>query len=729
MKIFSYSKPSFLFSAVIFVFFAFGAAIFFRPFSEIQVSRSASAMSTPPDSVIQQNKNSVDSIYRSILLAADKLLAGKNYEKCMLELEKAQKMRPNDPVLKDRIVKTRLLVIEQKNQNTDYLKALASGDKYFESKDYLNAKASYQLAVGQNPDDSIAKSKLRKTMDLLRSTKAQNILYDVAVASADKLFQSHEYEKARLEYENASKILPSEQYPKTKVNEIVKIQVDKQVNEAEYTKAIAEADKFYGSKAFQSALKDYKRANNLKPDQKYPQDRIAELTALINAQMAKDEAYNKSIALADQLYTETRYIDSKKAYQQALTIKPAEEYPKTKIKEIDGLLAQARKVQEEYDKYISFADSFYIDKSYSRARENYLLASTVKPKENYPREMLSKVEKMMTGQEAALIKSLNEQYTTAIASADKLLTEKSFKPARDEYVKASNLKPLEDYPKVKIAEVDKILELSLKEKVLEDNYNAVISKADKLFTDKSYGLARTEYTNASGLKPAEGYPKERITVIDNLLAGIATQKALDEKYQAIVMNADKLLLAKTYDQARAEYVKAGEIKPEEQYPKTKLTEIDKIVADLAALKSLDENYRAAIALADQGMTDKNYEKAKQSYQEAGKLKPAEQYPKTKIAEIDRILQSMAAEKAQGEQYATVIRKGDSLLALKVYEPAQSAYQDAQKLKPAETYPREKIAEISGILGEMSRLAKLDTQYQTVISKADKLFTDKSYGLA
>ena len=100
MKIFSYSKPSFLFSAVIFVFFAFGAAIFFRPFSEIQVSRSASAMSTPPDSVIQQNKNSVDSIYRSILLAADKLLAGKNYEKCMLELEKAQKMRPNDPVLK-----------------------------------------------------------------------------------------------------------------------------------------------------------------------------------------------------------------------------------------------------------------------------------------------------------------------------------------------------------------------------------------------------------------------------------------------------------------------------------------------------------------------------------------------------------------------------------------------------------------------------------------------------
>ncbi|MCK9423913.1 MAG: hypothetical protein M0Q38_15090, partial [Bacteroidales bacterium] len=604
MKIFPNQKPASVIIIVLFALFVFGTTALFLTIPEISKPFSTGIHNNPPDTVLQQKQNPTDSVYRSILLQADKLLSEKKYEKCLIELEKAQKIKPNDPVLKERIVKTRLLMTAQNNQTAESQKALSSGDRYFDAKDYLNAKAAYQMAIGQNPDDSIAKAKLRKTLDLLRSTKAQNILYDVAVASADRLLQSHEYETAKVEYENASKILPSEQYPKTRINEIIKIQVDQQVNAAEYTKAIADADKFYESKAYQSALKDYKRANNLRPDEKYPQDRIAELTALINAQMTKDEAYKKAIATADQLFLGTQYGDAKKAYQQALTIKPEQEYPVKKIREIEGILAQARKVQEEYDKYIAYADSFYIEKSYVRAKDNYLLASTAKPKENYPRQMITKVEMMMAGQETALAKSLNEQYATAIAAADKLLTEKSYKPAKDEYLKASNLKPQEEYPKTKIVEVDRILEEILKEKAFEEKYSGFIANADKLFTDKSYTLARTEYSNASALKPAESYPKEKITLIDNLLAGIAAQKATEEKYQAAVANADKLMLAKTYDQARAEYTKAGDIKPDEQYPKTKIGEIDKILADLAALKSLDEKYSAAIAGADQLMLDK-----------------------------------------------------------------------------------------------------------------------------
>jgi len=68
--------------------------------------------------------------------------------------------------------------------------------------------------------------KLKKTMDLIRSRKAQNTLYDVAVANADRLFQAGDYDLANEEYENASRILPSEQYPKQKINEIVKIKVE-----------------------------------------------------------------------------------------------------------------------------------------------------------------------------------------------------------------------------------------------------------------------------------------------------------------------------------------------------------------------------------------------------------------------------------------------------------------------------------------------------------------------
>jgi len=45
---------------------------------------------------------------------------------------------------------------------------------------------------------------------------------------------------------------------------------------------------------FQNALLDYKDASSVKPEEKYPKDRIAELTPLLKAQKEKDEAYHKA---------------------------------------------------------------------------------------------------------------------------------------------------------------------------------------------------------------------------------------------------------------------------------------------------------------------------------------------------------------------------------------------------------------------------------------------------
>ncbi|MCK9204052.1 MAG: hypothetical protein M0P58_06365, partial [Bacteroidales bacterium] len=505
MKITTTSKPASVILVLLSVLAAFGAMNYY--FADQDFSHPIlTTLTHSPDSITQRKQSSGDSIYNSLINVADKFLKDKKFEQCLIELEKAQKIRPYDPMLKDRILKTKSLLNDQKTQTTEYQKDISLGDQYFEAKDYLNAKASYQLAIGQMPGDSVAKIKLRKTMDLLRSSKARNILYDVAVASADRLFQAQDFEKARIEYENASKIIPGEQYPKTKINEIIKIQVDRQVKDEEYTRSITSADKFYAAKAYQPALKDYKKANAIKPDEKYPQDRIAELTALITAQMAKDEAYKKAIANADQLFREIQFANAKKGYQQALTIKPEEIYPKDKILEIDGLLSKAKQQQESYDQYIAFADSLYIDKNYQKAKENYLLASSVKPKENYPKEMVSKVEQMITGHDAALARSLNEQYTNAIASGDKLFSEKSYLLSRAEYLKASNLKPLEQYPKEKITEVN--------ERLLEDQYLGLIRKGDSLLTAKVYEAALLSYQGALKVKPGEVYPQGKVAEIN-----------------------------------------------------------------------------------------------------------------------------------------------------------------------------------------------------------------------
>ena len=331
-------------------------------------------------------------------------------------------------------------------------KSIASGDKYFAAKDYLNAKAAYQVAVDQNPADQTAKDKLKKTRDLLRSQKAQNILFDVAVASADKLFQAGEYEKAKAEYENAAKLLPGDPYPKNKINEIIKLQVDKKVKDDEYAKAIASADKSFTMNNLQIALLDYKKANTIKPDEKYPQTRIKTITDLLAAQKAKDDAYNKAIMIADQNFKELRYPDAVKSYKDALAIKPDQIYPKNKISEIEALLARTKKSQEDYEKLITLADSLYIDKKYFKARENYVSASSIKPSESYSKGMISKADKMLTRQEAAMAKALDDQYNKAIADADKLLSENSYDKARETYVKPPDLSPESSTQKIKYSQ-------------------------------------------------------------------------------------------------------------------------------------------------------------------------------------------------------------------------------------------------------------------------------------
>jgi len=664
------------------------------------------------------------------------------------------------------------------------LKSLESGDRYFKTKDYLNAKSAYQVAVSQDPFNETAKTKLRQTMDLLRSQKAQNILFDVAVASADKLYQAGDYDRALQEYENASKLLPSDPYPKNKINEIIKIRVDNQVKEEEYKKAIANADRLLQMKSYPGALADYKKAAGIRPDEKYPKDRIRELDGLIATQKAKDEAYSKAIAQADQSFTASQYPGALKSYKDALAIKPEQAYPKDRIREIEGILARNARSQADYDKYLGIADSLYIEKNYLRARENYLMASSVKPSEAYPKEMASKAEKMLTGQEAAMTKALEEQYAKTLAGADKLFSERSYEPARAEYAKASNLKPSEQYPKDKVAEIDKIFADALKDK--EERYRLAIAAGDKASAGKIWETARTEYTNALEIKPEEVYPKTKLAEIEKLITADAKQKAADARYantigkgdsllmvkaylasksafenasrmkpeevypknkiveinmilykleqqkqqdalySGMLAKADKLLAEKSYESARAEYVRASDLKPSESYPKEKMTKIDSILSDLSALKALNDRYTSALAAADKLFSAKSYEKARTGYQEALALKSSEKYPADRIAEIDGILAGIAAAKSLDENYAAAIAAADKLLAEKSYEPAKTEYVRALDLKPLQEYPKTRIAEIDKVLAEIARLKEIDDRYAAAIALGDKLLADKSY---
>ena len=171
--------------------------------------------------------------------------------------------------------------------------------------------------------------------------------------------------------------------------------------------------------------------------------------------------------------------------------------------------------------------------------------------------------------------------------------------------------------------------------VIHDNYVAAIAKADKAFAAKNYEEARLDYFEAQKYKPSENYPKTKIDEIGKIIA-----------YDTDIKKANNELSSKSYEQSLADYEAANKLFPNEKYPIEKIAEIKALMAKESEAEELERRYREAITKADASFNTKDYPTAKNQYTNAASLKPKEQYPKDKLKEIERLLAVTVVTKSE-----------------------------------------------------------------------------------
>ena len=496
------------------------------------------------------------------------------------------------------------------------------------------------------------------------------------------------------------------------------------------------------------------------PDESYPKEKITELQTLIEETNKTKAAYDETIASADRLFNLKYYENARKEYEKALNAKPDEDYPAAQIKEIDKILVQ----KNEFDRLVNLADEAYGNKDMETAKTNYQAALKIYPDENYPKTMIDKVNSSLLANAG----SKDELYQKSIAEADKFLSAKDYTNALKEYENASALKPAEQYPTQKIAEVK-----GLMDKISGDEleFNRAVQRGEQLMAQKDYTSARGEFTKASQLKPNESYPKEKLQEINQLLKqqdenqasfdqSVAKadeyyakkeydqalneyQKALviipgqkdvtdkideinrmksglaakDNQFASLLSEADKLFDKASYNEAKGKYNEILVIEPDDEHAKARIAEIDQIQT---AQREIENNYNKTIAAADIYFKNQEFESARTEYQKASSLKPAELYPANKLVELNNILEGQAA---QQNSYDQLIAGADKLYSEGKYEQARIEYQKALDLRPNEKYPAEKIAEISKLLNSF---ADENKEYNDAISAADELFNLKKY---
>ncbi len=655
----------------------------------------------------------------------------------------------------------RLTASELAALRRDYDTVLKKAGAEFDNGDYLLALDDYKMASRIFPSEKFPKDRIAEIRDLIavlgleaELERQQAEKYAQLISQADQQFKAREYPASRENYTQALYVRPDDAYATGQIAEIERLIADMQTRQM-YGDIIAVADNAFKEKLWDESKKRYQEALSIRPGESYPQAQIALIDAEILrlSQMAeKQSTFESAVLNGDASYAKQFYPKAIEYYRAALAIRPDD----------PGVVAKIEKVEKEqkdindklfYDETIANADRSFKRLEYEQARELYTTALSVMPGQAHPQRQIDAIGKIV---------EQSREYDTLVARADASLAAENYTSARDDFMAAMEIRPGEKYPAQKIREIDAVLATMAKE---DQQYRQLIATADKFFNARQFTQAKTEYQKAAAQKPADSYPPEMLGKIAELEAEqlrmaeeqrlaeesrqMAEQQQRDQRYQALVDEADRLVAANDMVPAVSKFRDAMEVKPQESYPLQRIEEIRGIIARQTEAQ---KTYDTAIAAADRAFNQQRYAEARTGYQQAQQAKAAEAYPAGQLAKIDAIEAEQASQLAeqarqlaekeaeQARQLAEKQAEQARLLAEKEAEEARQLAEEARQLAEKEAEEARKLAEKQAeqarqlaekqAADEAARLAAMearDREYADAIARADGLFNQQQYG--
>ncbi|PKR81610.1 hypothetical protein CW751_03545 [Brumimicrobium salinarum] len=265
----------------------------------------------------------------------------------------------------------------------------------------------------------------------------------------------------------------------------------------------------------------------------------------------------------------------------------------------------------------------------------------------------------------------------------------------------------------------------------EAKYNALIQEADQLFNEESYDDALNKYVEALQVpgKEAEEHPNNRLLEIEGILQKkeeeeLAYQQE-NQAYLNVIEAADNFAENEDYEKALQKYREAAEMKSDEQYPKDRILDIEKTIANLEKKDAYDD----LITQADNFFNQNSLQAARDKYQEANRLLPDENYPKEQLDAIQDKLDAQSAQRQQKENYNKAIAAADKLYDDEDYAGAIEKYEEAISYESAATYPVERIKLSKTRLKELEDQQETKEMFNQLVADADQAVGAKNYELA
>jgi tetratricopeptide (TPR) repeat protein len=506
--------------------------------------------------------------------------------------------------------------------------------------------------------------------------------YDEAIIVGDSLFRKYRFNDALVEYKKALEILPHDAYTQVKIKRIEQINNSNNKNSEEFNHCMATGISFLDQNKFIEALKSFKKARNLLPENTEPDKYILKTKEAKISLEEKLSKYSKEIELAN------KYIDT-------------EEY----LKAINHL----KKAQEILPDNWAIANEI---KNYNLLAEKQLNDTKINEIENKQADLkLSKpVNNEITSRKyLEVIPDITEysaspiQYNTSTSIVSESAPAIIYQPEIDIIIEQNQ------------KEIDKIATNLVKFEEIDAKYTAQIENAEDLYSKGQFHNSRILFISASQVKPLEQKPNKYIATIDSILRNHEIQKHIYQQYNSYIVKGDSLLNLNLFDKSITAFTKAATIIPGDTlaHYKRKIAENKKIEFIRA-----NQTYDETITVADNLYKSSNFVEALVQYKIACDIKPDESYPKNKIAEINAHIETEL--KHTRDKYDIAIANADKLYSVKIYDEAIDEYRKASNTLPDESYPDEMISKIINLM-EVNAILNIFNDTITINAETTKRF--------
>ncbi|MCX6238177.1 MAG: hypothetical protein NTY07_11590 [Bacteroidia bacterium] len=254
----------------------------------------------------------------------------------------------------------------------------------------------------------------------------------------------------------------------------------------------------------------------------------------------------------------------------------------------------------------------------------------------------------------------------------------------------------------------------------------MIAEGDANVKITKFTEAIASFKEALNVRPGDPIALARIADAEKQLALAGEKVKKDAEFNRLIAEGDANVKITKFTEAIASFKEALNVRPGDPIALARIADAEK---QILALKQ--QKYKEAIDKADQLFASKSYQGSKQLYQQALVVDPTATYPVEKIREIDKLVDAQLQadalmrekENAKTKLYNEAIYRGVTFFTAKQYPDAISAYREAQKIKPSEILPPQKIKEIQSIIDALAAKT-LDDQKSVAESKLSS--SEKSY---